>query len=65
MSPTGVAILGAVVTLTPGSSTVDIDLERGEIVLHLLDLSKAEESLAAIRRDFEMDLRTLSPKVET
>jgi multicomponent K+:H+ antiporter subunit E/multicomponent Na+:H+ antiporter subunit E len=62
MSHTGVAILGAVVTLTPGSSTVDINLEQREILLHLLDVRTAEESIAGIRRNFEQDIRELFPK---
>lgn len=64
MNSTGVAILAAMVTLTPGSSAVDIDLVRREILLHLLDLSTAEQSIAAIRRDFEQDIRKLFPKEE-
>ena len=62
MSNTGVAILGAVVTLTPGTSAVDIDLERREILLHLLDIRTSDECIAAIRRDFEQDIRDLFPK---
>ena len=61
MHPTGAAVLGALVTLTPGSSTIDIDLERREILLHVLDLALTEENIAAIRRDFEADLCLLFP----
>lgn len=52
-------LLGALVTLTPGTTTLDIDLERGEMLLHLLDLEGAEATLAAIRRDFLTPIRTL------
>jgi multisubunit Na+/H+ antiporter MnhE subunit len=52
-------LLGALITLTPGTTTLDIDLERGEMLLHLLDLEGAEATLAAIRRDFLAPIRTL------
>jgi len=62
MSKPGVAVLAALVTLTPGSSAVDINLERREMLLHLLDIRTAEANIAAIRRDFEQDIRTLFPE---
>jgi multicomponent K+:H+ antiporter subunit E/multicomponent Na+:H+ antiporter subunit E len=63
MSITGAAVLGALVTLTPGSSAIDIDTERREILLHLLDTRLANESIEAIRRDFEHDISLLFPEV--
>lgn len=63
MSETGAAVLGAMVTLTPGSSVIDIDVERREMLLHLLDVTAAEAMVAAIRRDFERDIRVLFPEV--
>lgn len=62
MSSHGAALLGALVTLTPGSSTVDIDLQRREILLHLLDIQQSESNIKAIRRDFEEDIRVLFPE---
>jgi multisubunit Na+/H+ antiporter MnhE subunit len=62
MSATGVAVLGALVTLTPGSSAIDINLERREILIHLLDMRTAEDNIATIQRDFEQDLRDLFPE---
>lgn len=52
-------LLGALITLTPGTTTLDIDLERGEMLLHLLDLEGAEATLASIRRDFLAPIRSL------
>jgi len=58
--PEGAAnLLGALIALTPGTTTLDIDLERGEFLLHLLDLESAEATLASIRRDFLAPIRTL------
>jgi multisubunit Na+/H+ antiporter MnhE subunit len=65
MSATGAAVLGALVTLTPGSTTIDIDLERRELLLHLLDVRAAEATLAVIRDDFEGDVGALFPEEPT
>ncbi|HPB75383.1 MAG TPA: Na+/H+ antiporter subunit E [Chromatiaceae bacterium] len=54
-----VNLLGGLITLTPGTTTLDIDLERGEMLLHLLDQESAEATLAAIRRDFLAPICTL------
>jgi multisubunit Na+/H+ antiporter MnhE subunit len=63
MSETGAAVLGAMVTLTPGSSVIDIDVDRREMLLHLLDTATAEATVAAIRRGFERDIGALFPEV--
>lgn len=61
MSETGAAVLGAMVTLTPGSSVIDIDPVRREMLVHLLDTGTAEAAAASIRRDFERDIAALFP----
>lgn len=61
MSETGAAVLGAMVTLTPGSSVIDIDCKRRELLVHLLDKRTATAAAAAIRRDFERDIAALFP----
>lgn len=55
----GVVVLAALVTLTPGTSTVDIDLQRRELLLHVLDTEDIENTLNTIRRDFLLPLRCL------
>lgn len=59
MSAQGAALLGCLVTLTPGSTTVDIDMESHELLLHLLDARTVEATLDHIRRDYEPLLVTL------
>ena len=59
LDETGAALLGGLVTLTPGTTTVDIDPARREILLHVLDLRRAEATVEAIRRDFERPLLVL------
>ena len=59
--PEGAALaVGALITLTPGTSTVDIDLVRREYLLHLLDLESTEATLATIRRDLIEPVRIFS-----
>lgn len=59
MSPTGAALLGALVCLTPGTTTINIDMERHELSLHVLDASDPERIVQSIRREFEPSLKTL------
>jgi multisubunit Na+/H+ antiporter MnhE subunit len=59
LGETAADFLGALVSLTPGTTTVDIDPEHRELLLHLLDVTRAEQTLASIRRDFLLPVRTL------
>jgi multisubunit Na+/H+ antiporter MnhE subunit len=59
LGETAANFLGALVSLTPGTTTVDIDPERRELLLHLLDVTRAEQTLVSIRRDFLLPVRTL------
>jgi multicomponent K+:H+ antiporter subunit E/multicomponent Na+:H+ antiporter subunit E len=60
LGPGGASLLGVLVTLTPGTTCLEIDIERHEIGLHLLDASQTEATLAAIQRDFVAPLQILS-----
>ena len=64
MSQTGAALLGCLVTLTPGTTVIDIDMARHEMLLHLLDLSQAEATVASIREEFECYVTLLFDKAE-
>jgi|GEM_PF-355894 len=59
MNEQGATLLGCMITLTPGTTTVDIDMKRREMLLHLLDASQAEQAVKGIRRDFEPSLIVL------
>lgn len=61
LSETGAALLGCLITLTPGTTTLDIDLTRGELLLHLLDASDPTGTAASIRAHFERPLQRLFP----
>lgn len=58
----GAAVYGCMLTLTPGSTVIDIDPESHEILLHLLDASHPEETAARLRRGFEARLQLLFPE---
>lgn len=59
LTDTGANLLGALISLTPGTTTVDLDPERREFLLHLLDTGQAEATLAAIERDFRRPIAVL------
>lgn len=53
MSETGAALLGCLISLTPGTTTLNVDMARREMLLHLLDASDPDAVIAGIRADFE------------
>lgn len=59
MTDTGASLLGALITLTPGTTTIDLDMDRRELLVHMLDTSDAIGAIAGIRRDFEQPLTVL------
>jgi len=61
LSPTGAALLGGLVTLTPGTTTLAIDMEREEMLIHLLDSSDPEGEAREIRRRFESPIQRIFP----
>ena len=61
MSAGGAAVLGCMVSLTPGSTTIDIDLPARELLVHLLDGADAPSTVVAVRERFEPALVVLFP----
>jgi multisubunit Na+/H+ antiporter MnhE subunit len=59
LNKAGVMLLAAMVTLTPGSSTVDIDTDSHELLLHVLDSEDTEATLAHIREKFLLPIRVV------
>lgn len=62
MDERGAALLGCMVSLTPGTTTLDIDMDRHELLVHVLDATDPGAMVASIRRDFEPGLVTLFGK---
>jgi multisubunit Na+/H+ antiporter MnhE subunit len=59
LNEAGVMLLAAMVTLTPGTTTVDIDTDRRELLLHVLDSEDIETALADIKLKFMHPIRIL------
>lgn len=59
MSETGAALLGCMVSLTPGTTTLDIDMDRHELLVHVLDSADVDGLIEGIRDDFEPGLLAL------
>jgi multisubunit Na+/H+ antiporter MnhE subunit len=56
MSAQGAALLACMISLTPGTTVIDIDMERREMLLHMLDASDAAAAVETMRREFETPL---------
>lgn len=54
------SLLGAMITLTPGTTLIDIDCESGMLLLHLLDLGSEAETMNLIERNFCQHLKILN-----
>ncbi|TDQ44738.1 Na+/H+ antiporter subunit E [Tepidicella xavieri] len=59
MSAQGASLLGCMISLTPGTTTLDIDMDKREILLHVLDASDTDALVQGIREDFEPGLVVL------
>lgn len=59
MSAQGASLLGCMITLTPGTTTIDIDMDKREILMHVLDTSDIEGLVQGIREEFEPGLVVL------
>lgn len=53
-------LLGAMITLTPGTTLIAIDSEQRELELHFLDLRSREDTLHSIEQDFYRHLQTIN-----
>ena len=59
LGDTSASILAALVTLTPGTTVLEIDLRQKEFLIHLLDLDQQEATITTIQNDFIAPLRIL------
>ncbi len=59
MSEAGAALLASLVTLTPGSTVVDIDMATRSLLVHLLDGRDQTGAAEGIRRHFERHVQVL------
>jgi multisubunit Na+/H+ antiporter MnhE subunit len=59
LNESGAMLLGAMVSLTPGTSLCDIDTDKCELLLHLLDTDDSDATLRSIERRFLEPIRVV------
>jgi multisubunit Na+/H+ antiporter MnhE subunit len=59
MSETAATVLASVISLTPGTTVVDIAPSEGRMRLHLLDIARSDATLREIRARLEPLVRAL------
>lgn len=57
--PMVATILGSIVTLTPGTVSIDVDQERWVLFFHALDAPDPEELVRQIKRQYETPLKEI------
>ena len=62
ISQTGAVFYACLVSLTPGTTTLDLDLRAHMLRLHILDGDHAAQTVDAVRRRFERRLRQVFPE---
>lgn len=62
MGPGATTVLACMISLTPGTTAVEVDAVAGRIRLHLLDGEASGEALREIRSHFEDPVRVLFTK---
>jgi multicomponent K+:H+ antiporter subunit E len=58
-NPHVATILASIVSLTPGTVSVDIDLEAGILLVHALDVADAEALVRSIKTRYEAPLQEI------
>lgn len=53
MTDSEIVILSQSITLTPGTTAVDVNKEKGTLLVHFLDPSGAEDKTVDIRKNFK------------
>lgn len=56
-SPVGIMLLANLITLTPGTLSVDVSTDRSTLYIHAMDVDDADELRADIRNGFERRIR--------
>jgi multicomponent K+:H+ antiporter subunit E len=62
--PTAIALLAAIITMTPGTVSCVVDEQRRSILVHALDCSDAAEMAAQIKDRYERPLRRIFDGVD-
>jgi len=62
LNPKAASLLGALISLTPGTTVIAMDLQCREFLIHLLDLRRRGATVATIQRHFMAPLLELQGK---
>lgn len=62
ISPGGAVLYACLLSLTPGTTTIDLDPQAQTLRLHILDGARASQTVEGVRRRFERRLRQLFPE---
>lgn len=54
--PHGIVVLASIITMTPGTLTVDVGAERDHLLVHAFDLDDPDAAVAVIKRRYEKPL---------
>lgn len=65
MDPVGIAILGGIITLTPGTVSCDLLDDGRTLLVHGLDVADADALIATIRTRYEAPLGMIFPARES
>ena len=53
MTDTEIVLLAQAITLTPGTTAVEVSDDRSSLLIHFLDPDKSEDKTASIRKNFK------------
>lgn len=59
MSEWGASLLASMITLTPGTTAIDIDMVNHKMLLHILDTTDIDAVIADVHATFQPDLVVL------
>ncbi len=54
--PQSIALLGSIITMTPGTVSITVDVEKRELMVHALDCPDPEKTIADIKSRYEKPL---------
>jgi len=60
-NPYGIATLAGIITMTPGTLSSELSLDRRHLLVHCFHLEDAGEQIATIKRRYEAPLREIFP----
>lgn len=60
-SDAGITLFADMVTLTPGTTSIDVAEDKSRLYVHALDVKDADASVAALKKSLEARVRRVLP----